>query len=313
MSGGGRILNYVESLSENTMGDFLRAQRARLTPAVVGLPAIPGRRVGGLRREEVAVLAGVSADYYARLEQGRERTPSAQVAEALSAALRLGPDAREYLFRLARLSPSTLAGESEVTLQIQQTLDAFPNAAAIITNSASRIVASNVTASALFAPIGDQASIASGLFLHPRAREFYVDWENAARAEVCTLRISMSYSPAPREVSNVVATLLSESEDFRSMWQDVNIAGSPASSRVIEHPDVGLLRLAHQRFDVRGAAGLELVVLSAAPGSQSADALVRLGRANIYALQVDTSFEALARSYATEPRELGSGSFSYGR
>jgi len=281
----------------NRMGDFLRAQRARLSPDDVGLRDTGPRRVRGLRREEVAVLAGVSADYYARMEQGRERTPSAQVAEAISAALRLGPDGRDYLFRLARLSPSTLCSDSEVSRELQQTIDAFPHAAAIVTNAASRVVAANATAAALFAPMSEHDTIAGAIFLDGDARGFYVDWDNAARAEVCSLRLAMSYAPPHPEVAALVTELLDESADFRSLWNDDHVAGAPAASRVIEHPTVGLLRLAHQRFDVRGAPGLELSLLSAPAGSQSADALARLTPAVSSDALIDASFADLTRHF----------------
>lgn len=275
--------------SSNRMGDFLRAQRERLSPEDVGLRTTGSRRVHGLRREEVAVLAGVSADYYSRLEQGRERTPSAQVAEALSAALRLGPDGRDFLFRLAQLSPSTLCADSEVSGELQQTLDAFPGAAAFVTNAASRVVATNATAAALLAPLSSQGTIVGALFLDEGARRFYVDWENAARAEVCSLRLAMSYSPPHPDLVALVEQLLEASEPFRVMWNDQNITGAPATSRVIEHPAVGLLRLAHQRFNVRGAPDLEMVVLSATAGSQSAEALRRLAPHD----SLETSINAL--------------------
>jgi len=280
----------------NRMGDFLRAQRARLSPDDVGLRDTGPRRVRGLRREEVAVLAGVSADYYARMEQGRERTPSAQVAEAISAALRLGPDGRDYLFRLARLSPSTLCSDSEVSRELQQTIDAFSHAAAFVTNAASRVVASNTTATALFAPMSEHDTIIGDLFLGDGARQFYVDWENAARAEVCTLRLAMSYAPPHPEVAELVEQLLDASAEFRSMWNDEHVTGAPAATRVIEHPAVGLLRLAHQRFDVRGAPGLELILLSAPADSQSAAALSRLSVTSS-TRTIDASFADLARQF----------------
>lgn len=267
-----------------------------MSPDELGLPPTGGRRVQGLRREEVAVLAGVSADYYARIEQGRERTPSAQVAEAISAALRLGPDGRDYLFRLARLSPSTLCSDSEVSLELQQTIDAFPHAAAFVTNAASRVMASNETATALFAPISQHGTIIADLFVGDGARQFYVDWENAARAEICTLRLAMSYAPPHPEVAELVEQLLESSNPFRSMWNDDDITGAPIATRVIEHPEVGLLRLAHQRFDVRGAPGLELILLSAPAESQSARALSRLF-VPTSTQTIDASFADLARQF----------------
>ncbi|WP_320783503.1 helix-turn-helix transcriptional regulator [Streptomyces sp. CRN 30] len=298
----------MDHSSDNRMGDFLRTQRARLTPERVGLPATGPRRVRGLRREEVAVLAGVSADYYARMEQGRERTPSAQVTEAISAALHLGPEGREHLFRLARLSPSTLRADSEVSVELRQTIDAFAHSAALVTNAASRVLAANATASALFAPMSAHPTMTDALFLDDDARRFHVDWDNAARAEVCTLRLAMSYSPPHPEVLAVVDRLLEASAPFRALWNDEGITGAPTTSRVIEHPAVGLLRLAHQRFDVRGATGLELLVLSATPGSQSAEALARLSGQSGYGRSIDVTFADLTRRLeAGAPRVLSHG------
>ena len=116
----------------NELGDFLRAQRARITPESAGLRSVGSRRVIGLRREEVAVLAGVSSDYYACLEQGRERTPSPQLMEAVARALQLGADARDHAFRLARLAPTTRVTDEQASPHLRQLMDSFPTAAAYV-------------------------------------------------------------------------------------------------------------------------------------------------------------------------------------
>lgn len=161
----------------NQLGEFLRAQRARVTPQEAGLPAVSGRRVAGLRREEVAVLSGVSADYYARLEQGRERTPSAQVVDAICQALRLTTDGRAHAFRLARLSPTSARAGEEVSSELLQTMEAFPQAIAYVTNPALRVLVANPAARAFMAPLlRREDSVMAAIFLDPAAREFYVNW-----------------------------------------------------------------------------------------------------------------------------------------
>jgi len=186
---------------DNRLGQFLRAQRARVTPGEVGLPDIGSRRVKGLRREEVAVLAGVSVDYYARLEQGRERTPSSQIMDAIAGALRLGKDAREHVYRLARLTSSTPVMVAEkVGPQLRQMMDNVPNAAAYIVNPAFRVLAANRTAVALIGA-GQYGQPVRYLFLDPAARDYFLNWEMAARAAVSGLRLASGYTPAHPEVT----------------------------------------------------------------------------------------------------------------
>jgi transcriptional regulator with XRE-family HTH domain len=147
-------IGHVSAASSNRLGDFLRASRARLDPADAGLIGGSSRRVPGLRREEVAVLAGVSADYYARLEQGRERNPSAQVIDAIGRALCLSPDARGHAYRLAGLSPSLAANTSRDVVHpaLLQLLDSFPSAAAYVLSPAFDVLATNSIAAALLSP-----------------------------------------------------------------------------------------------------------------------------------------------------------------
>ena len=261
----------------NPLGEFLRAQRSRISPADVGLPSVGGRRVVGLRREEVAVLAGLSVDYYARLEQGRERTPSAQMVDAICTALRLGPDARDHAYRLARLAPTSRTTGEIVSAEILQLMDAVPHSAAYVVNPALRVLAANATATALIGPkqLGDLA--VPYLFLDHEAHDYYAHWHSVARATVSGLRLAAGFAPPHPDVQPLVERLRAESPAFEELWNDHEVAGLTITHKVIRHPDVGRLELSYQTLDVRDAPGQQLIVATAPAGSPSADALALLG------------------------------------
>lgn len=261
----------------NPLGEFLRAQRSRVAPADVGLPDIAGRRVTGLRREEVAVLAGVSVDYYTRLEQGRERTPSAQVVDAISSALRLAPDARQHAYRLARLAPSVQPAGDEVSPELLQLMDAFPNSAAYVVDAAFRVLATNSTARALLGQTQIEDGALEFIFMNPAARAYFVEWDVVARASVSALRLAAGYSSPHPALLPLIARLRRESDDFAALWDDHTVAGLSITYKVINHPDVGRMELTYQTLDVRDAPGQQLTVATAAAGSASADALALLG------------------------------------
>jgi transcriptional regulator with XRE-family HTH domain len=263
--------------SPGPLGEFLRAQRARITPADVGLPDVGARRVDGLRREEVAVLAGVSADYYTRLEQGRERTPSAQVVDALCTALRLSPDAREHTFRLARLAPAAQPEPGPVSPELLQLMDAFPQAAAYVVDPGFQILAANITAKALLGPSQLSLGAFDFLFVDPAARTYFDHWDHVARSAVSALRLAAGFTNPHPAVPPLVARMLAGSPEFAAFWADQTVAGLSLTEKVINHPDVGRLVLTYQTLDVREAPGHQLTVATAPAGSSSADALALLG------------------------------------
>lgn len=266
-------------MTSNDLGDFLRAHRARLRPDDVGLASWGARRVAGLRREEVAVLAGMNSDYYARLEQGRERSPSPQILEAISSALLMDVEAREHMFRLAGTAPEVERRQPRevVSPALRELLDGYANAAAFVLNPANDFLASNALADALFSPFEDMDNMARMTFLDPAARSFFTQWGRAAEAVVAGLRHATGLDPHYWRLHDLVESLTEESEEFAALWSSHTVHGKARAGKELLHPDVGRLDLTYQTFDVRGAQGQQLVIYHAAPGSSGAQALSLLG------------------------------------
>ncbi|MCO5994738.1 helix-turn-helix transcriptional regulator [Actinoallomurus rhizosphaericola] len=266
-------------MTSTELGAYLKARRAQVTPEQAGLPSVGQRRVPGLRREEVASLAGVSVDYYVRLEQGRERTPSAQVVEALAVALRLPEDGRLHLFRLAGLSPRArgAAVNDHVDPSLLQLMSAWPNNPAIVYNRAFDVLASNAIADALFHDWSHSRNLMHVVFTEPAARSFYLDWYEVARNSVAGFRLGYGKAPDDPRIRQVLTELLGQSPEFARLWASHDARGKALESKTFHHRDVGRLTLSMQTFDVRSSPGQELVVYHAEPGSPSSEALGLLG------------------------------------
>jgi transcriptional regulator with XRE-family HTH domain len=266
-------------MSDNALGDFLRARRAGLRPDEAGIASYGVRRVAGLRREEIAVLAGLNVDYYARLEQGRERHPSAQVVDALSRALNLEPDARAHLYRLAGTAPSDRPARQQerVSPELRQLMDGYPHTPAIVLNDTLDILAGNALAVALYSPFHPADNLARMTFLDPAGRDFFARWQWSAQATVANLRQSAGLDPGNPRLHALIDELCEQSTEFSALWEAHAVRGKTREAKQFHHPDVGLLTLTYQAFDVRDVPGQQLVIYHAEPGSPSAQALTLLG------------------------------------
>jgi transcriptional regulator with XRE-family HTH domain len=267
----------VDTVAE--LGDYLRARRGSVSPNDAGLVSTGFRHVPGLRREEVALLAGVSVDYYARLEQGRETAPSVQVLDALGAALRLDDDGRQHLFRLAGLAPRLRSPRvaDQVDPALLQLMASWPDNPALVYNRAYDVLAANPLAEALFGEFGAGGNLMLLVFAEPRARDFYADWEAIAANSVAGFRLGYTAAPSDPRVQAVLAELLNRSDEFRRLWSRHDARGKTLTSKMFHHPAVGTLTLNMQTFAVKSSPGQELVVYQAEPATSSADALVLLG------------------------------------
>ena len=269
------------------LGHFLRARRTQVTPADVGLPKGAGvRRTPGLRREEVAALAGVSIDYYTRLERGKETRPSPAVVDALARALRLDPDEQEHLralaARAARYAPEPPAAPSRtVRPQLTLLLETLRPNPAYITSRTLDLLAANPGGLALYAGIDEwpasQRNIGRFLFLHPAARDIYADWDNQIRGCVARMRALAGTDPDAPDLAALVGELLLKSPDFARLWERYDVTRpTSAQNKTFHHPHVGTITLGFQGMQLEGTPRQRLGVYTAEPGTPDYDAMILL-------------------------------------
>lgn len=262
--------------------EFLTTRRARLRPEDVGLRDFGGRRrVEGLRREEVALLAGVSTEYYARLERGRISGVSEQVLDALSDVLKLDDAEREYLGDLARGAQATSPDQDAETLVAggpsgdPRRASAITAAPAFVRNGAMDILAANDLGRAFYSPIYSRRparpNLATFTVFDPAAQAFYPDWIAAVDATVAVLRREAGRDPFNRRVTEVVGELSTRSEVFRDRWANAGVRRHDAVSKVANHPVVGSITLELVGTELLADPGLSLMIYAAAPGSPAED------------------------------------------
>jgi transcriptional regulator with XRE-family HTH domain len=279
--------------------DFLTSRRARIGPEQAGLRSFGSRRVPGLRREEVAVLAGVSVPYYTRLERGDMNGVSQSVLEALARALELDEAERAHLFDLARAAQPEIArprrrrSTQRVRPEVQWTLDAITGAAAFVSNARLDILAANELGRALFSELyaapARPVNNARFVFIDPRAETFYGDWERVAGECVAILRWAAGRDPHDRDLSDLVGELATHSDAFRIRWAAHDVRFHNTGVKQFHHPVVGELSLTYNRMDLPADQGLTIFTYAAEPGSRSEEALKLLGSWGATAATAETA------------------------
>ncbi|MET9229305.1 helix-turn-helix transcriptional regulator [Lentzea sp. NPDC003310] len=237
------------------LGDFLRTRRSAVDPARAGFPDDGRqRRVPGLRREELAQLAHVSVDYVVRLEQGRTQRVSRTVLDALADALRLAPDERDYLFRVADVAPDRRPATPEVAARLQQLLDGMPDIPAMVLHRRMDVLAWNKGAAALLTDFAALSTADRNLirltFLDPSFRALYGDWERSAKECVAVLRMEAGRTPHDTALSSLVGELSVKDRDFRHWWATHEVRGPRQLVKTYRHPVAGELVLDVQQFTV---------------------------------------------------------------
>jgi transcriptional regulator with XRE-family HTH domain len=260
---------------------FLTTRRAKVSPEQAGLPTFGKRRVPGLRREEVASLAGVSVDYYKRLERGNVSGVSESVLEALAQALRLDDAERTHLYDLARAANPVAPRRRRPVHQgvrpaVQRILDSM-DAPALARNERLDHIAANDFGRALYAPMLESReqppNAARWTFLDPAAVEFYPEWERVAKDLVAHLRSQAGRNPFDRGLTDLVGELSTRSQDFRTWWAAHNVRFHQTGVKRIHHPIAGELELTYESMELSADAGLVISVFDAEPGSRSREAL----------------------------------------
>ena len=274
--------------NRDDVSEFLASRRARLTPQDVGLSSGSSRRVPGLRREEVAVLAGVSIDYYTRLERGNLTGVSDAVLEAVARALQLDEAERAHLLDLARNANNASTPRPRrpsrpiVRPGMQRLLDAMTDAPTVVRNGRLDVIATNALGRALLSPAFTDESTPTNLarftFIDPNGRDFFVDWDDVANTTVAILRTEAGRDPSDRNLTDLIGELATRSDDFRVRWAAHNVRLHDHGTKRFHHPVVGDLALTFEELPLPADPGLTMTAYTAEPGSASSDALHLLAR-----------------------------------
>ncbi|KJL48404.1 hypothetical protein RS84_01163 [Microbacterium hydrocarbonoxydans] len=291
---------FIGMSTDAEISEFLTSRRGRLTPEDVGLPDFGGRRrVPGLRREEVALVAGMSAEYYKRLERGNAAGVSEAVIDGVSRALQLDEAEHAHLHDLIRAANAGAhprprrhpARKTQLTPDMRQTIDAMSTVPVYVQNGRLDAVATNALGRALFSELLESApapaNAARFMFLDTRAQKFYREWDAQARQIVAVLRAEAGRSPFDRALSDLVGELSTRSELFRRLWGAHDVREHRTGLKALHHPLVGDLDLTYQAMDLASDRGLQMVVFSAAPGSATHERLQLL--ANLTGTAVDAT------------------------
>jgi transcriptional regulator with XRE-family HTH domain len=273
------------------LGEFLATRRARITPQQAGLPNYGGRRrVPGLRREEVALLAGISIEYYTRIERGSVRGVSDDVLEGLARALQLDDVERAHLLDLVRTASASRSGRTrrtsgrdQVRPSVQRLLDSMTGVAAFVRNARLDILSANQLGYALYAPAfldpARPVNLARFVFLDRHSVEFYADWNRIALDAVGSLRAEAARTPDDRDLMALIGELATRSEEFRTRWAGHDVRYYRSGSQPFRHPLVGELTLDYDALELPADIGQTIIAYSAVPGSSSSDALNQLANA----------------------------------
>jgi transcriptional regulator with XRE-family HTH domain len=272
------VVGSVGAMDEQALARFLRARRAVVDPLVVGLAGAPGdsrRRVPGLRREELATLAGVSSDYYVRLEQGRGHRPSDSVLRALAAALQLDDELTQHLFSLTRAEVTPPSARETVSSHVQHLIDAWPMTPATVTSRRMNVLAANALARELAPCYEPGTNLLRSLFLDPGTHVTHLDWDRAASETVANFRARVDILGDDPETTQLVGELSLRSQRFRELWARHDVHTTETGVKGFRHPEVGDITLHLHAMPIDGDQ--VLTVLHAEPGSADHQALALLG------------------------------------
>lgn len=272
--------------THDAISDFLTTRRAKLTPEQVGLPDFGGRRrVPGLRREEVALVAGMSSEYYKRLERGNAAGVSESVIDGVSRALQLDEAEHAHLHDLIRAANAGARPQqrqrpvrkTQITSGMRQTIDAMSTVPVYVQNGRLDAIATNTLGEAVFSEMlhhaRPPANAARFIFLDARAQTFYPDWEGQTRQIVAMLRAEAGRSPYDRQLSDLIGELSTRSDLFRKLWGAHDVREHRMGIKTVHHPAVGDLELTFQAMDLASDRGLQMIVFSAEPGSATHERL----------------------------------------